>query len=307
MSIFRTKFGALLLLVLIASAVGLGAVVYRVDRATTPERVPQEMFDFASMQMRVDEVTFSSVDGVELHGWWMPSLGDAPAILLCHDIDSSKRSLVNLAIELHAQGFSVLTFDFRGHGDSAGSRSSLGLAEKRDILGALDWLKLKNNGGPVGIFGAGMGAHASVLAAAERRELDVLVLDGLYPDVGFTLTRRVGEMRGWTGDLIAGTAGTAYLLLHGDAPNKETAASLLGTLGGRDLLLLAPAHDTRLVERMQEMAGWLPVEADSEGNLVVVPATLGEGLYGEQLARYHRRVAAFFSERLQSSQIARIR
>jgi len=48
----------------------------------------------------------------------------------------------------------------------------------------------------------------------------------------------------------------------------------------------------------------IPDQIDSDGNLVVVPATLGEGLYGEQLGRYHERVTGFFSARLLQDEVA---
>jgi len=40
-----------------------------------------------------------------------------------------------------------------------------------------------------------MGAFAAVLAARDRPALRVLVLDGLYPDVGYPLVRRAFD--GW--------------------------------------------------------------------------------------------------------------
>ena len=178
------------MLVGVAAWVGLtGWTALRVHRVTSPERQVEALPDFESMQIRVTEVEFPSADGMTLRGWWMPGNEGLPPILLCHDRGSSKRSMINLAIALREKGFAVLMFDFRGHGESAGKRSSLGMLEKRDVTGALDWLAGKNPR-RVGVFGAGMGAHAAVLAAVERPELRVLVLDGLYPDAAYPLGRQ---------------------------------------------------------------------------------------------------------------------
>jgi alpha/beta superfamily hydrolase len=286
---------------------GFGFVSLQVSRATTPERQSQTLLDFASMRMRVDEVIFPAADGVELNGWWIPADRSAATIVLCHAVDQSKRSMLNLAMALRQSGFSVLLFDFRGHGTSAGTRSSLGMVEKRDLLGALDWLdEREEDAAPIGVFGAGMGAHVAVLAAAERRQLDVLVLDGLYPDVQYDLIRRVSPDHQWARSALSLPASAAYFVIHGTAPRRDRAADQLSFLGGRDLLLLAPANDSLLTIELQQMVQLLPEDADSDGNLVVVPATLGEGLYGDQLQRYHDRVADFFVERLRSDVIARV-
>ena len=291
----------------ISILLGFGFVSLRVYQTTTPDRQSQALFDFASMRMRVDEVVFPAADGVELDGWWMPADLPAPTIVLCHAVDQSKRSMLNLAMALRESGFSVLMFDFRGHGTSAGTRSSLGMVEKRDLLGAIDWLgEGEDRSGPVGVFGAGMGAHAAVLAAAERRELDVLVLDGLYPDVQYELVRRVSPDHRWARSALSLPIAAAYFVIHGTAPSRDRAADQLDLLGGRDLLLLTPANDSLLTAELQQMVMELPAEADSDGNLVVVPATLGAGLYGDQLQRYHDRVADFFVERLRAGVIARV-
>jgi hypothetical protein len=70
-----------------------------------------------------DKVKFNTVDHVELHGVWYPATGGgkkAPAVLLLHNVksDSSKDGWDKLARELQDAGYAVLTFDFRGHGNS---------------------------------------------------------------------------------------------------------------------------------------------------------------------------------------------
>ena len=113
-----------------------------------------------------------------------------PFIVVCHELGASKASVVDLGILLQKEGFNVLLFDFRGHGGSEGDVSGLGGQEKRDVLGAIDFLQ-KGRGVEarhIGLYGVGMGAHAAVLAAVERPALRVLVLDGLYPDPVFALT-----------------------------------------------------------------------------------------------------------------------
>jgi dienelactone hydrolase len=72
----------------------------------------------------VKRVSFNSYDGVELSGDYYPSAGgkrDA-VVLLLHDFDhkrgGNQGKMGALAARLQKDGYAVLTFDFRGFGDS---------------------------------------------------------------------------------------------------------------------------------------------------------------------------------------------
>src|SRR5262245_3026593 len=70
---------------------------------------------------RTDKVRFQTIDGVDLHGTFYPSgKSNPPTVLLLHAVgeNSKKKGWVHLAEELQKKGFAVLTFDFRGHGQS---------------------------------------------------------------------------------------------------------------------------------------------------------------------------------------------
>jgi pimeloyl-ACP methyl ester carboxylesterase len=207
-----------------------------------------------------------------------------------------------VALALSRAGFTVLMFDFRAHGDSAGERSSLGVLEKRDVVGAVDFLGTLEGleTKRIGVFGVGMGAHAAVLAAADRPALRVLVLDGLYPDASYELARRVYLDWSFAVDHLSFVSGGMLAALNGSAGPEARAADVIGHLLGRDLLFLAPASDTRLADEMMRMYETVPDQADADGNLVVLPATHADGLYASDLTRYHERVAEFFSTRLGS-------
>lgn len=67
------------------------------------------------------KVNFETVDGVELQGtFYAAPQRDAAVVMLLHPLneDSNKKAWINLAELLHKSGYSVLRFDFRGHGNS---------------------------------------------------------------------------------------------------------------------------------------------------------------------------------------------
>ncbi len=303
MRFWRSRFGAIVLVLLVACGVVVGATVVQVHRGTTPHRLLPPVIDFAAMRIAVEDVLFQSSDGIQLAGWLFPAAPGASAVILCHDAGSSRAALVNLAITLRGQGFAVLVFDFRGHGASAGARSTLGLEEKRDVLGAIDllarWPEIDSK--RIGIYGVGMGAHAAVLAAADRPALRVLVVDGLYPDVEFRLVRQVYAGWDFAVDRLGFLPRGVFAALRGGTSPDERAADVIPQLPGRDFLFLVPAGDAALADAMQRMYESIPPQADVDGNLVILPATQGDGLYDDQLTRYHDRVAGFFVTRLRKS------
>jgi len=143
-----------------------------------------------------------------------------------------------------------------------------------------------------------MGAHAAVLAAADHPRVRVLVLDSIYPEPSFRLVRDVYARWGFAVRNLSFLPRVAFSLLHGATLDERGAAAELNRMTGRHLLLLAPAGDSMLAAEMQSMWKTIPEDEDADGNLVTLPATQPDGLYGVQLQRYHERVAAFFLERL---------
>ncbi len=119
-------------------------------------------------------VTFRAEDGTLLAGtWYEPVHRPAPAVILVHMLDRSRRDWEVIASRLAADGIGALTLDLRGHGDSQyaqrpSSPAELGalvadIAAARRFLGA----RPEVQPGRIGIAGASLGASLAVLAAAQ--------------------------------------------------------------------------------------------------------------------------------------------
>lgn len=300
MRFWRSPLGAATVLVLLALSVLVGISVVRVLHAMTPPRHVASAIDFKSMKIAVREVEFQSADNLRLSGWLFAGRPGMPNVILCHDVGENKASLINLAISLNEDGFGVLLFDFRGHGTSADGRTTLGLHEKRDLLGAVDYLAGRpgHEDQRLGVFGVGMGAHAAVLAARDRPVVKVLVLDGLYPDVAYPLEREVFADWRFGARSLGFLPRSVFFALSGTGAGSQRAADHIDQLIGRHLLLLAPQGDERLVEEMREMYETIPEQIDADGNLVILPATQLDRLSADHLALYQARVREFFVDRL---------
>ena len=302
MTFWRSVPGAVVAVSALGALAAFGMAGVQVYRVTHPAREPELALNLGAALAKTEDVTFQATDGVTLRGWLFHGAPKMPPVILCHDLGESKNAVINVGIALNKAGFTVLAFDFRGHGASGGDSSTLGVTEPRDVIGAVDFVTgLAKNGldaRKIGIFGSGMGAHAAVLAAADRPAIRVLVLDGLWPDARSTLVQH--EFADWPwGERYLGAIPVAlFPLIAGASIDSGRAADVLPALAGRDLLLVAPAGDRRLDEAMRAMYATLPERRDSERNLITLPATRASGLTADDLARYHERVVQFFLSRL---------
>src|SRR3989344_7015669 len=103
---------------------------------------------------------------------------EKPIILLIHGLFSSKESTTYTSFEkaFNHIGFSTLRIDAYGHGESEGKLEDFTITEmKEDLLQALEFLKKKGYH-KIGLVGSSSGGIAIILAAAESRNLYVLIL-----------------------------------------------------------------------------------------------------------------------------------
>ncbi len=70
----------------------------------------------------VDKQSFETIDKVTIQCDWYPSTKKegtkAPTVMLLHKIGGNRKQMTPIAEKLQEAGFAVLSFDFRGHGDS---------------------------------------------------------------------------------------------------------------------------------------------------------------------------------------------
>lgn len=294
------RLGAVALTVLALACVASGALAWRVYAALHPPRTVEGMGRLQDDVLRIEDVTFPSGDGTELSGWVLEGETGRPWVILAHDLGSNKGELLHVGLAIQNAGFHVLLFDFRGHGESGDRPSGLGVTEKADVLAALDLVRSRDDG-PVALVGVGMGAHACTLAAADRPEVRVLVLDGLHPDGAEPLLERT--FAGWEfgARRFGFLARWIYAGVTRDNVLRERAEDSLARLSGRHVLMLADATEPARAEAMKRMVAEIPESRDGEGNLVTLPGTASGRLYGENSDRYRARVVAFLHEHLHRS------
>lgn len=162
-----------------------------------------------------EHVSFPTSDGQLLAGWYVPSQNGA-AVVLLHGSGSTRASVVDHADVLAAEGYGVLAFDARGHGDSTGRGMRWGWFGDTDVGAAVAYLEARPDvdAGRVAAVGLSMGGEEALGAA--RAGLRAVVAEGV--------TGRSADDLGWL--TAYGWRGRAQLVLE---RAKTTVADLLST------------------------------------------------------------------------------
>lgn len=128
---------------------------------------------------QLEEVSFTTSDGLTLQGWYIPS-GNGAAIIAIHGFNGNRSHVVFHAKALADHGYGVLLFDMRMHGESGGTIFSSWETE-RDVVAAVDYLKTRSDVQParIGAIGLSSGAHAILYGAAASPDVRAMILDGL--------------------------------------------------------------------------------------------------------------------------------
>jgi alpha-beta hydrolase superfamily lysophospholipase len=132
--------------------------------------------------LSVEPVSFSSTSGATIHGWLVPTVTNRGVVILQHGIRADKSTLVERAKLFSQAGYTVLLFDFQAHGESIGKQITLGFLESRDSQAAVEFVKKRFPGKPVGVIGVSLGAAAAALANPPL-DVQAMVLEMMFPDI----------------------------------------------------------------------------------------------------------------------------
>ena len=131
-----------------------------------------------------EEVTFTTEDNVDLHGWFVPASSPMTLVWFHGNAGNIGHRVENLKL-LHEQlGISIFLFDYRGYGKSQGSPSEEGLY--RDADAALRYVMARPDVQLERLvyFGRSLGAAVAVDLATKHAPCG-LILEGPFPSVPF--------------------------------------------------------------------------------------------------------------------------
>jgi pimeloyl-ACP methyl ester carboxylesterase len=304
----------ILLILLVAAIVTLGAIVYGITRPlrrsflVTPQGFAQ--ISGTARALKVTEETWRNRDGSSARGWLLRGSEGAPAVIFLHRYGGDRSLLFNLGMKINeASNFTILWPDLRGHGlDPPVRATGFGASEGDDTLAALDFLRsLKgDNGGQyigtnVGIYGVELGAYAALRAASRDKSIKVLVLDSVPRSPDELVNAAVRARAGVNTAALLAPARLATRLYFLGQYQSQSSCELAATLGNVRVLVLAGADDGYLRDSTKSLLRCFPNPAnlESKTDLPLSGFTLpsATGVQGEG---YDRPVIDFLVTQLQA-------
>lgn len=171
------------------------------ERFLVPD--PRWVAEPSALGLSFEEVVLPTGDDTTVHGWFVPSArSDGRTVVLCHGNAANISFYHPYYRFLHAAGFHVFLFDYRGYGKSRGERSVEALFADTDAALAHVFARPDVARDKVALFGMSLGAIVALRAAASHPELCGLVIEDASSPRAL-LRQQAGAFLTWWAELLA--------------------------------------------------------------------------------------------------------
>ncbi len=160
----------------------------------------------AELRLRCENVTFPTSDGLMLHGWFLPAVGEPRGLVVhFHGNAANISNHLPLVHWLPAAGYHVLMFDYRGYGQSPGrpTRAGTVLDGQAAVDYALSRPEVRDL--PLFVYGQSLGGAVAIVVAADRPEIRAVVAEttfGSYRGIAARHARKIFQFD-WLSRLVA--------------------------------------------------------------------------------------------------------
>lgn len=142
----------------------------------------------------MEQFFLHSKHGYKLNCKWYDNNSNKTVIIV-HGYTVNTATSLRYFDMYYNEGFNVLLYDHRYHGNSGGSFTSMGYYEKDDLQEVVKWIKEEQKGTEyVVIHGESMGASTTLLYGSFEDKVDLLVVDCPYADLQEQLYSQIKKM-----------------------------------------------------------------------------------------------------------------
>jgi fermentation-respiration switch protein FrsA (DUF1100 family) len=207
----------------------------------------------ADLGAQYQDVEFYTADGVKISGWLLASRGRGATIIYSHGLFRSRRELLERAVDLWRLGYGALLYDARNHGASGRAVTSLGYHERRDVEGAIRYLRDDaRSSDRIALLGVSMGAVADLLAAAEDPDVSAVISDSSFLNFKDTVAHHAKMFLRLPAFPVANELDFFISHRAGFDPDELSPLKAVQSLGSRPILFIAGAHDPRMPPAIAE-------------------------------------------------------
>jgi dienelactone hydrolase len=273
----------------VASLVVTLVVVYPLVSSYGQTHIGRAVVPEPELGAGFEEVSFTTDDGLELKGWYVPSKNRSAVIAF-----PGRKGPQRPARMLVRHGYGVLLFDRRGEGDSEGDPNAVGWNGDRDIKAAIAFLRKRPDVDPerIGGIGLSVGGELMLETAAETDALKAVVSDG----AGIRSVREASVTSGankWSAAAIWSGITAATAVFSDDAP-PPSLNDLVADISPRSVFFIYAEHGQGGEELTQDY-----YESAREPKSVwKVPGAKHTGGIEARPREYERRMIDFFDAAL---------
>ena len=276
----------------------IGISAYLGYSMTRLKRVPVERRPDI-LGLAYEDVSFQSIDdGLTLSGWFLPSPDSERVIVMVHGNESNRDDptigTLEIASKLVKHGYNVLMFDLRGCGESDGDMVSAGYHEKRDLTGAVEYVKERGYG-RIGVLGFSLGAVTSLLAAAENGDINAVVSDSSFADLTDIMGPEFSKRTRAPAVFLRPMLFVIKIMYGVDFNTIKPVESVAGMESTPVFFIHGDEDDTIPVDHAYRLK---QASQNPQNRLWIVPETFHTRSYITHPEEYISRVTAFFDETL---------
>lgn len=246
----------------------------------------------ADVGLDFEPVRFTTQDGIELTGWFIPSARETTtAVIVMHGFSGHRLPELAAFVPWLQERHHVFQFDFRGHGESGPAWVTLGSHERRDVSAAVTFLQGRGLD-RVALFGLSMGGAIAIVASPDV-PVRAVVADAAFAELHHPVGNRMRQV-GYPLAALGSRAIVAAASLRTRSRLPDP-ISVVGRIAPRALLVIAPKED-ELISWRQSLR--LFEAAGEPKELYVVEGAGHAEAHAVDPASYEARVLDFLERHL---------
>ncbi len=262
----------------------LGLSLYGLYDVLHPPRIIPPGTTLRERNVPFQHVDLNTEDDIRLTAWYTPPK-NGTVILLAHGYGDNRPEWVYAL--LAKEGYGVLAWDARAHGEGDGDISTLGYLEILDVKAALDFALSQPDVEHIGAWGGSMGGATMIRATAEFLQIEALVVDSSF----VSLEAEVDFLAPYP--LVNPLAKFMLGIGLGVDLDSISPVEAIARISPRPIYII---HGTKDSMASPESAEILFNSAKEPKKLWVEEDAIHLGIHMKNPPRYERRVIRFFDE-----------
>jgi alpha-beta hydrolase superfamily lysophospholipase len=278
---------------------GYGTIAALAARRLTQARRRFSHIEPTSAGLNYEDVWFPARgDALNIAAWHIPAPGTTQAIIIGHGIGGCRGKeftvpSFELVGRLVRNGFTVLMLDLRGHGESDAARMTYGIHERRDILGAVDWLLARGYApGSIGVLGASMSGVAGIGAMCAEPAIGALIVDSSCADFMAMMRRHFTAYSKLPQFFLPGAIFMSRFLI-GVRLDHLCPVQEIRAISDRPVLIIHAR-----VDKVVPLTHAQALASAGDAELWITESTRHLGSFGLDRVIYSTRITRFFSQAL---------